>query len=150
MICSRVKTCRGCLARKASSSNSRAVSLTSAPRRAHLTGRYVDLELAELQHLGAGAAPAAAQHGADASHELAGRERLRHIIVGPELETDDPIALVTARRQQDHGDGPAPADLPAQLEAADAWQHHVEHDELRRLAFDEPAHLAAVAGLTTR
>ena len=45
----------------------------------------------------------AAQHRLDARGELARRERLRHVVVGAELEPDDPVGLLAAGRQQDHG-----------------------------------------------
>ena len=86
-----------------------------------------------------------AEHGADARHELARRERLGHVVVGAELETDDAVALVAAGGQEDGGDRPARPDLAAQLKPVAARQHHVEHDQLGRFALDESRDLAAVA-----
>ena len=85
------------------------------------------------------------QDGTHPRHQLARGERLGHVVVGAELEPHDAIALLAARGQEDHRDGPARADRAAELESADAGEHHVEHDEVRRLALDEPGHFAAVA-----
>jgi hypothetical protein len=42
---------------------------------------------------------APARDGADARHDLAREERLHHVVVRAELEADDPIDLIAARRQ---------------------------------------------------
>ncbi len=46
----------------------------------------------------------APQHGADARHQLARRERLDDVVVGPELEPDDAIGLVATGREHDDRD----------------------------------------------
>src|SRR4029077_7992528 len=58
---------------------------------------------------------------------------------------DYACGLPAAGGEEDHGYRPARADRAAELEPADAGEHHVEHHELRRLTFHEPAHLAAVS-----
>ena len=93
---------------------------------------------------------APAQDGAHAHRELARRERLRHVVVGAELEPDDAVGLLAARRQQDHGQVGASADPAAELEAVGAGQHHVEHDEARLGRLDQRARVVAVAGLERR
>ena len=44
----------------------------------------------------------APQNAPHASGELARREGLRHVVVGPELEPDDPVGLLAAGREHDH------------------------------------------------
>ena len=88
-----------------------------------------------------------AQHGADARGELARRERLRHVVVGAELEADDPVGLLAARGQQDHGQVRARPDPAAEREPVGAGQHHVEHDEVRRIALEQLARAVAVRRL---
>ena len=44
---------------------------------------------------------AASEERADAAHELGDRERLRHVVIGADLEPDDAIGLGVARRQHD-------------------------------------------------
>jgi hypothetical protein len=76
-------------------------------------------------------APRPAQDRLDPRGELAGRERLDHVVVGAELEPRDPVGLLVARREQDHGH--PTADPPADLEAVDPRQSDVEHDERHRV-----------------
>ena len=79
--------------------------------------------------------------------QLARRERLRHVVVGAELETDDPVGLLAAGRQHDHRQARARADPAAELEPVRPGQHEVEHDEARRVALDELARPAPVGRL---
>jgi hypothetical protein len=61
--------------------------------------------------------------------ELARIERLRHVVVGADLETGDAIGVVSARRQHDDRQIVRRANAPAHLEAVHPRQHHVEqHD----------------------
>src|SRR5664279_5828740 len=71
----------------------------------------------------------AAQDCLDASGELARRERLRDVIVGAELETGDTIGLFIPRGEHQDRHLRLRAHLPADLEAVDARQPDVEHDE---------------------
>src|SRR5205814_6028882 len=69
----------------------------------------------------------------DARRELARRERLRDVVVRPELEPGDPVGLLVAGGE--HHDRhlrvrPHPA---ADLEAVDAGEADVEHDEAHRM-----------------
>ena len=89
----------------------------------------------------------APQHGADAGRELARRERLRHVVVGAELEPDDPVGLLASRGEHDHRELRAGADPPAQLEAVRSGQHQVEHDEVGPLGLDQLARAVAVGRL---
>ena len=92
----------------------------------------------------------AAQHRPHARGELARRERLRHVVVGAELEPDDAVGLLAARRQQDHRERRAGADPAAELEPVRSREHHVEHDEVGRLLLEQLARAVAVVGLERR
>ncbi len=66
----------------------------------------VDFDAAGHEHLvGFGGAVRAAQYGLDPSYELAGRERLCHVVVGAQLEPQDAVHLAVAGRQHQHGQG---------------------------------------------
>ena len=82
----------------------------------------------------------------DSARELTGGKRLRHVVVGAELEADDAVGLLASRGQHDHRQVAARADPPAQREAVGARQHHVEDDELRRGPLDQLAGGVPVAG----
>ena len=103
-----------------------------------LAAAGVESCLAELERLGGPVDQrCSAEHGSDAGGELAWRERLGHVVVGAELEADDPVGLVAAGRQQDHRQVAARADPAHQLQPVGAGQHDVEHDELRLLALEQ-------------
>ncbi len=46
-----------------------------------------------------------AQHGAEAARELARAERLGNIVVGPQVETSNPVFLISLDRQHDDRNG---------------------------------------------
>jgi hypothetical protein len=70
----------------------------------HLSGARVELQLVERQGVGPWAVRlGAAEHAPDPCDQLAWGERLRDVVVGAELETDDPVGLLPASRQHDHG-----------------------------------------------
>ena len=90
---------------------------------------------------------AAAQHCAHPRHQLPRRERFRHVIVGTELEPDDPVRLLAARCQHhDRQIGPRP-DPAAELEPVDPGQHHVEDDQRRGIAVEQELGLVAACRL---
>ena len=106
----------------------------------HVPARGVDREPVEAQPLlGHDVELGAPQHRANACGELARRERLRHVVVGAELEPDDAVGLLAAGGQHDHGQPGALADPAAELEAVRPGKHQVEDDEVRPLRFDELA-----------
>src|SRR5205085_331941 len=102
--------------------------------------REVDDAVAELEARGRGrrrlgvallVGALAADVRADARDELADAEGLRHVVVGPELEAEHLVALVSARREEDHGRVRAGllllvADLLQELEARHAREDDVE------------------------
>jgi hypothetical protein len=69
------------------------------------------------------------------------------VVVGSELEPDDPVGLLRARGQHDHGKLRARADPPAELEAVQAREHQVEHDETRLVFAEQLLCVQAVARL---
>src|ERR671916_377620 len=62
----------------------------------------------------------------DARHQLPHSERLGHVIVSPELESDDPVYLVVAGREHDDGHVALGADPPYYLRAVELGEHDVE------------------------
>src|SRR6266511_2691446 len=70
----------------------------------NFAGGLIDLELTEDDALGLGRRrTASAEDVANTDCELARGERLGHVVVCAELEADDPIGLVPACGQHDHG-----------------------------------------------
>ncbi len=76
----------------------------------------------------AGAPPALDR--TDARDELAGRERLDDVVVGAELEADDPVDLLAASGQHDDRHVRGLAHLPAEVPPVTVGQHHVEQDHV--------------------
>src|SRR5439155_6530389 len=96
------------------------------------------------------------QEGADAAHQLAQAERLGQVVVGAELEADDPVDLLLASGQEEHRHLRAAGTQAAEdLEAVHAGQADVEDDEVRGplepfaeavLAGARDGHLVALLG----
>ena len=76
------------------------------------------------------AAAGAAQHGADAGDHLGAAERLDHVIVGAELEADDPVGLRPARGEHQDRDVAAAAQRAADVAAVAVGQREVEQDDV--------------------
>ena len=73
---------------------------------------------------------AAAQHCPHPGDQLAGRERLGHVVVRPQLQADDLVDLTVLRSQHDHGYvGPLPQ-APAHLAARQTGQHEVKQHQV--------------------
>ena len=76
-----------------------------------------------------------AQLGFDSREQFDHLERLRHVIVGAELEADDLVDDLSLGRQHDHWRlNPALAKLAQHVEPVHAREHHVEQHEIERLA----------------
>jgi hypothetical protein len=105
-----------------------------------LVAGRVDGEAAQVERglgTGFGFGVGAAQDRLDPGDQLAGRERLGHVVVGAELEAEDPVGLLLPGR--DHDDRhPAPplAQRPGHLEPVHARQHQVEQDQPGPLGVD--------------
>src|SRR5438477_34413 len=76
-----------------------------------------------------GALPQLLPHRLHARDELTRAERLRHVIVGAELEAEDAVDLAVARGQHDDRDLAGRAQTAADLEAVHSGEHHVEDDK---------------------
>lgn len=61
---------------------------------------------------------------------LARGERFGDVVVRAELESDDPIGLVAARRKHDHGGGILGSDAAEHLEPVESREHQVEQYEV--------------------
>ena len=82
---------------------------------------------------------AAPQDGADPSGELARGEGLDDVVVRAELEPEHAIDLLTPGGEHHDRDVRLPADLPRQITPVAVGKHHVEQDEVRRLASERLA-----------
>ena len=71
-----------------------------------------------------------AEHGPHPGLELAGAERLRHVVVGAQLQAQDTIVLRRPRRKHDdRHSGPA-ANEASNIEAIHSGEHQVENHEV--------------------
>ena len=123
-------------------------------RAAHLDGALggVDAQLVDLERLLAGArlAPGHARAPQRRLHpraELAQREGLGDVVVGAQLEAEDLVDLLGLGREHDDRHRGARAHAPAHLEAVQAREHDVEHDEVEGRLAEAGERLAAVGGL---
>ena len=71
-----------------------------------------------------------ARDGADARDQLAQAERLHDVVVGAELEPDDPVGLLAARGDDDDRHVRALAQPPADVEPVDVGQAQVQQHEV--------------------
>ena len=79
--------------------------------------------------------PRAAQYGVDASKQFANRKRLSDVIVGAQFQSHDLVYFLSSRGQHDDRDRrPLALELFANIQPAHAGHHHVENDQVRRLA----------------
>ena len=92
----------------------------------------VDLQVAVLE-LSALQVPALrrrpTEDGLHPSDELPRVERLRQVVVGPDLEADDLVHVLVARGQHQDRHVGALADPAADLDPVDVREHQVEDDE---------------------
>ena len=112
--------------------------------------RGVEVETAEPHDVVRDLGRAAAQDGLDARVQLAGRERLRDVVVGAGLEAGQLVLLFRAGRQHDDRDLLRPAVGPEaarELDAGDAGQHPVEQDEIGECGLDDVHGLFGVVRL---
>src|SRR3954452_15114936 len=78
----------------------------------------VELDLAEDDRLARRRVSVAApENRAHTRRELARRERLSDVVVGPELEPDDAVGFLAAGGEQDHGQARAATDPAAERQA---------------------------------
>jgi hypothetical protein len=86
----------------------------------------------------------AAEKRADAAAELADRERLRDVVVRPELEAEDLVELVVAGREHDDRHRALGTEPLAHLEPVELGQHQIEHDQVDVLLPEPLQRLLAV------
>ena len=99
----------------------------------HPAGGAVDEQAALIEDEGSGVAAASgmALRHADARDQLRGGERLGQVIVGPQFERGDLVALAVARRQ-DHDRRRAPvANAADDVHAVHVGQAQIEQDHVR-------------------
>ena len=78
--------------------------------------------------------PLAAQHSLDAGHQLAHAERLGHVVVRPDLQTDDLVDLVCFGRQHQDRHVHLLAQHAAHLDPVHAGEHQVQDQQIGLLA----------------
>src|SRR5262249_24962966 len=83
----------------------------------------------------------------DPAPELTDGERLRDVVVRAQLEAQDLVELVVARREHDDRNGALGPQALADLEPVELRDHHVEHDEVYVLRPEPVDRLLAVARL---
>ena len=88
----------------------------------------------------------AAKDGANSRDQFAAAERLRHIVVGAEFQSDDAIDLVALGGDHDDRDVGFGAQRAAQRQPVFARQHEIEQDEVDARVGQRLAHGFAVAG----
>ena len=96
----------------------------------------VHLDIGKGQRLSGQRRTHPAQHRADARHQLAGRERLGHIIVRAGFQAADAILFFATRGQHDDGHiGRAghPPQPTAHLDPRQALDHPVEQHDVRHI-----------------
>ena len=123
----------GCASRKRSRSNSRPVRAQRLAAAVRRVAGLVDHQVAVDQPPRSHRCRDPAEHRVDAQRELARAERLGHVVVGADLEADHPVGLLAQRGQHDDRDVALLPQPAAHLDAVDARQHQVEHDEVVRL-----------------
>ena len=115
----------------ASSWNSVGVrSTTVPPTSARIRGRSRTTSPARIVSAGLGRPIGAAQDRADPCDELARAERLGQVVVGAELEPEELVQLVVARRQHHDRDRRVAPQLAGDVEAVEAGQAEVEDDQV--------------------
>ena len=95
---------------------------------------------------GRGGGEAAPRHGPNARDDLAHAERLGDEIIGAELKTHDLVDLLGfGADENDRQGGRLPADLTADVVAAQFGHHDIEADEIGRFAAEDFERLVARA-----
>ncbi len=84
--------------------------------------------------------PGPAQYRAQARRQLARVERLREVVVGADLETDDPVEFLAPRGQHEHRNRRERPDPSQRLETVQHGHRDVQYDHVVRVA-GWPSHL---------
>ena len=110
-----------------------ACQLDRPPGLRDLVPRLIQQHVTDLEPLIAGGRlrlPCAPQHCTDAGNQLAGAERLQHVIVRTHLEADDPVRLLPARGEHDDRHVRVAAQLAADVVTGPVGKHHVEQHQV--------------------
>src|SRR5204862_1274500 len=113
----------------------------------HLATAGIDMDVAMLNRLRLSLLTfgrRAAQDRLDARDELARVERLRHVVVGADLEADDLVDVLVPRGQHQDRDIRLLTDAAADLDPVDVREHEIEDDQRGLLALDSGQRVRAV------
>lgn len=103
----------------------------------HPALRVVDLQLAEAEYSAAGRHGGQcgplhpAQQHVDPGRQLTHGERLGHVVVGADAETDEHVGLVVPGGQHQYRHRALGLHAAADLQAVEAGKHDVEHHQIR-------------------
>ena len=86
----------------------------------------------------------ATQHRPHPRHHLARAERLADVVVGAQLQPQQPVNLFDARRHHDDGHRREGADLATDVDAVTARQHQVQQHQIRRVGAHRVDHQPAI------
>ncbi len=114
---------------------------------ADFAGAGIEFDIADAEQEGRGRrmdAAMAAEDGADACGELAGVERLGHVIVGAELEAEEAGYIFAAGCEHDDGNLAGGADALEDFCAGQGGEHNVEDDEIEIAAEGADGAFAAI------
>ena len=114
----------------------------------HPHPRNIEHEVARTKRFEIARGRMAAQHGADARHQLARAERLGDVVIGAQLEADELVGFVVARGEHDDREVTRSADGPRDVEPVEPGQSKIEDDEVRSLRAH--AHERLLAGGSAR
>ena len=121
--------------------------IARSPRRDGVRFRIDDdRTVADRRHLRQRGALRAPEQRAGAGHQLVRAEGLGDVVVRAELEPDDAIGFLRARREHDDGNGVrfrVGADRAADFEAVDLRQHQVEDEQVGWMGGDGRQRVAA-------
>ena len=96
----------------------------------HPHPRQVQAQVAGAQHLGASLGELAAQHRPHAGDQLAGAERLGHVVVRAELKPDQLVGFVVAGGEHDDRHARVAPQSVGHLEAIQAWEAKIEDHQV--------------------
>ena len=115
-----------------SRSNSTLVNGTASSFLVDRTGGWIDRDVADSHAWRYILFPRmyAPQHRMDPRGELARVERFRQVVVGADFESDNPVHVFAAGREQNNGHRRAAPQAAQDFESVLLGQHHVEDDEL--------------------
>ncbi|OUM95786.1 MAG: hypothetical protein A9Z00_14390 [Thermobacillus sp. ZCTH02-B1] len=119
------------------------------PRASHDGAGQIDERVAEPERRrpllrGSGVDPL--QDGRKPQHQLLRQERLHHVVVRAEPETEQPVLVFAPRGQEQDGQIRELPDRGQQRKAVSVGQHHIQHRDVRPERPDERQRRGAVPG----